>query len=343
MKHCQIVFRNLLPTDQNPAESVHPAMGSLDNPPACFESSPARDGLDFLTASADVRRVSELPHQVPDLLVVIPFIQAKPLRGLPGRSGTSHWNALQGWLHQPHVVPIRALNCQSNGNPGSLTQQTSLDAVFGSVRRIWSGFFPRPTAPSSSRHPSTARPNQCPSTRHTRSARSPRVAQRPRLYATVETADGPWNCCISRSRSTRSTDSRCARRTLCRSWPAGREPGGGLQPKDLAPGVWATTARSVPTPHRVAATTETACSIFSFSSPVFMGCSMSQKNTEAGCFRIGSKHWKQTPISTVAPSTIHYHAQIRQRLLQLLYGKKQKPCSILDEFYVMSIFLFREA
>lgn len=275
MKHCQIVFRNLLPTDQNPAESVHPAMRSLDNPPACFESGLARDGLGFLAASADVRRVSELPHQVPNLLVIIPFIQAKPLRSLPGRSGTCHRNALQGWLHQPHVVPVRALDGQSNRNPGSLTQQASLDAVFGSVRGIGPGFFPRPTAPSSSRHPSTARPSQCPSPRHTRSARSPRVAQRLRPCATVEIADGPWNCCKSRSRSTRSTDSRYARRTQCHSWPAGLEPGDGPQSKDLVSDVLATTARSVPTPHRGAATTETACSLCSYSSPVFMGCSMS--------------------------------------------------------------------
>lgn len=288
MKHCQIVFRTLLPPDQNPAESVHPAMGPLYHPPARFDFGLALDRLGFLAAGADMRRVSELPHQVPDLIVVIPFIQAKPLRGLPGRPGTSHWNALQGWLHQPHVVPVRALDRQSDGNTGSLTQQASLDAAFGAVRRIWPGFFPRPTAPSSSPHPSTARPSRDPSPCHTRSARSPRVSQRPRPCATVETADGPWNCCKCQSRSTHSTDILCARRTQCGSWPAGLEPGGGPQSKDLAPDVWVTTARSVPKPHLVVATTETACSLVSCSAPVFMGLLPSHKNTESGCFRIGS-------------------------------------------------------
>lgn len=288
MKHGQIVFWTLLPTDQNPAEPVHPAMGSLDDPPARCESGLALDSLSFLAAGADVRSVSKLPHQAPDLSIVIPFIQAKPLRYLPGRSGTSYRNAFQGWLHQPHVVPVRALDRQSDGNPGSLTQQASLNAVFGSVRRIWPGFFPRPMAPSSSRHPSTARPSRCPSTHRTRSARSPRVSQRPRPCTTVETADGPWNCCKFRSRSTRSTDILCAGRKKCHSWPAGLEPGDGPQAQDRAPDVSATTARSGPKPHLGAATTETACSLCSCSSPVFMACSTSHKNTESGCFRIGS-------------------------------------------------------
>lgn len=58
-------------------------------------------------------------------------------------------------------MPICPVHCQANWNPVSFGQHTALDAAFGAVSWIGSGFFPRLTALWSSPRPCSAIPNRC--------------------------------------------------------------------------------------------------------------------------------------------------------------------------------------
>jgi hypothetical protein len=89
-------------------------------------------------------------------------------------------------------------------------EQTSLGAGFGSIRRVWTGFPPRPAEPWSSPRPCSAKTSLTPSVRRTRSVRLARVSGTLRLASIPETADAPSNSNKSPWRSTRSTDSRFA-------------------------------------------------------------------------------------------------------------------------------------
>jgi len=152
----EIIFRLLLPADEDAAKAIHPAVSALNDPTPCLESRSALDRLGLFSTSANVRRVAEVPEQIANLIVVVSFVQAHVLLPIQFDFWTLYGNAEQRRFDQLEVVAIGAIDSKPDGNSAAFTQQAAFDAVLGSIRRIGPGFFPRPMGPSSSHRPSTA-------------------------------------------------------------------------------------------------------------------------------------------------------------------------------------------
>src|SRR4051812_29446357 len=106
MQHAEVVLDLLLPTDQNPAESIHPAVGPLYHPATGLEPRLPLQRLRLLASGPYMRREAELPNQLPGVVVVVTLVQTHPLRLLLRRLGTLHRDALQRRLHQLLVVAV---------------------------------------------------------------------------------------------------------------------------------------------------------------------------------------------------------------------------------------------
>ena len=95
-----------------------------------------------LSPSWYVRRVSPLVDQLPDVREIVSFVHADVLRRLPGRLWPLNRHALQGKLHEPFVVRVRAADGYADGYPLALYEKTPLRAGFRPVGRIRTGLFP---------------------------------------------------------------------------------------------------------------------------------------------------------------------------------------------------------
>src|SRR6267143_3431390 len=246
MKESHIVLALLLPTDQDPSEAIHPAVGTLDDPATRFEPGVALETLGFFSTPANVRRVPELLREIPDLVVIVSPVQAEILE-LSSGAGSIHRNTFQGGLDQPHVVPIGSINCQTDGHSASLRQQATLDAVFGSIRRVGARFFPRPTEPWSSPRPSTATSTESLGARHTLRVRTPKSSGTPRPLANLGTARALSSCCRFPSRSAHSTDNPSSERRGSRRRPCGPPHVAVLHRNDACSPPWGSAAGSFPT------------------------------------------------------------------------------------------------
>lgn len=140
MEQGQIIFWFLFPSDQNPSKAVHPTMRSFCHPASGLEPRLVLDGLRFFPASPNMRCVTKLPRQIPDLVIIVAFIEAKILR--PIWSRTFQYDAFERCPRHLHIVPVGAVNRQTNRNPGTFTQQTAFDASFGPIGWIGTCFFP---------------------------------------------------------------------------------------------------------------------------------------------------------------------------------------------------------
>lgn len=219
MKQSHIVFRFLLPPDQNPPEAVHPTMCPLHHPALCSLVRVLLQRLCFFASRADMSRVTEHLHKFPHLLVIVAFVQAKVLPVVRSWLGTADGDALQCRLGQFHIVPVRTINRKANGKPFSLTEQRPLDAAFPAIRRVFAGFFPRPRAPWSWRHPVIATSNPGRASRRNREVPASRTPKTPRPLPTPEIVRARWmpNRCPWHPRL--STGNRCAEQTESRSSP----------------------------------------------------------------------------------------------------------------------------
>lgn len=219
MKQGQIIHRFLLPADQNPPEAIHPAMGTLDHPSPGFKSRAALDGLSLLSASTDMRRISKLVDQISHVIVVVAFIQAQTLGRTIRRLWARNRNAFQGFFHHPHVMAVGPINSQTHRNTGGFTQHASFYAAFGSVRRIWPGFFPRPAGLWSWRHPSTVTTSSGLSVHRTPATPVSIISETRPCLSTPENGNEPLSCCKFPYRSMRSTGFPSVKRKRFRSLP----------------------------------------------------------------------------------------------------------------------------
>jgi hypothetical protein len=86
VQHRDVGVGALLPADQDPAESIHPAMAALDHPAACPEAGGLLDRVGLLAATTDVSREAKLRGERPDLVVVVALVQTETLGVETGRS-----------------------------------------------------------------------------------------------------------------------------------------------------------------------------------------------------------------------------------------------------------------
>jgi hypothetical protein len=221
MNKSEIVLRFLLPTYQDTPEAIHPTVCSLRHPTACFEANLMLDRLSFFTARANMGGIGKLLDQSSYLTGIISLVQTHPLRLLLRRLRASYRDTLKRSFDHFAVMSIRPGNRHANRYSVGFRQQTSFNAFFGPIRRVWAGFFPRPAGPLSWPHPSTAKTNQSPSTRHNLPKPWPRVSEKLRLASIPEIGNG--RCCSNKypSHSKRSIGSRFATQRICRPWPRG--------------------------------------------------------------------------------------------------------------------------
>ena len=206
MNDGSIVFRFLLPADENPSEPIHPTVRSLHHPAPRSMAGASASYRRLFPARGDVSDHSQRSHQFTHLFEVVPFVQTQVLRSVQRRSWFFHGNAFDRLSHQLEVVDVRSRHGQSHWNAVGFDQQAAFRAAFGSIRGIRAGFSPRPAVISSSPRPCSARTSPTPSVRHTPPTRFATTSQTPRPRAIPETVDarsnwnkGPW-------RSTHSID-----------------------------------------------------------------------------------------------------------------------------------------
>ncbi len=74
MEKCQVVFRLLVPADQQSAKPIQPGMCAFDHPPAGFEARFPFDGFGFFPAWPNMGREAELLEDGTYLFVIVAFI-----------------------------------------------------------------------------------------------------------------------------------------------------------------------------------------------------------------------------------------------------------------------------
>jgi len=246
MKKAKIILRFLLPSYQYAPETIHPTVRPLGHPATGLEANLTPDRLGFFTPRANMSGICKLFHQGSYLTRIIRLIQTHPLRFLRRRLRANHWNTLQRCFDHFAVMSIRPGDRQANRHTVGFRQQTVLNASFGPIRRIGTGFFPRPAELCSSRHPWTAKTNQFLSTRHTREAPSPRVSEKLRPASTPEIVNARCYSSKCPSRSAHSIDSRFSIQRRCRPWPYGLGLSDGLRRNDAYWDASGAKARSFP-------------------------------------------------------------------------------------------------
>ncbi len=209
MQQGEIVLRLLIPPHQNAPEPVHPAMTAFNDPPSCPLARLRLELLGRRTPRFDMRGEAELFQNLAHFVVVVPFVQSQPLRRFFGCVWPLHSDALDGGPHQLHIMPVGAINRQSNRHPMPLRQQAALDPAFAAIGGIAPGFFPRPVAPWSSPHPYSARSSRCPVVHRTAPGRFATASGRPLRRPIPESDHGRWIWRTSRFASRLPIVSRC--------------------------------------------------------------------------------------------------------------------------------------
>ena len=212
MKHGKVVFRFLLPPDENATKAIHPTMGALYYPAAGAFASFALEFLSFLAPCPNMCCEAKLGHDVPHFLKVIPFVETEILRSIWCGYRPFDHDALQRGPHQLHVIAIGAGHGQSERDALAISQQTAFGAGFAAIGWIGADFFPRPMAPWSLRRPYSPSSSRYPATHQNTQHQLARDARTRRLAPILEIGHAPLSLGKSRFHSVLSTDNPCATR-----------------------------------------------------------------------------------------------------------------------------------
>ena len=217
MKQRQKVFRFLFPTYQYAVKAVHPAMGSLHNPAASFETSLMFNCLCLFAARTNMSRIAKRFYQISYLTRIVTFIKAHTLFFSFSRLRAFHRNTFYRFLCHFAIMAIGAINRQTNRDTRTFGKQTAFNALFCSVRRVWAGFFPHPAGLLSWRRPSIAMTSQYPSTHRNLPEPSSTILKKRRLLPIPEIGNETY--CLSKYQFhlRHSIDSRFAIRKKSRS------------------------------------------------------------------------------------------------------------------------------
>ena len=222
MKHPQEGVLADLPAHEDATKAVHPAVGSFDDPAPSLCTLPAARCLLLLASTTQVKLKSENPRQQARLSVIVPFIQAEPLRRRLARHRAAHRNAVEGVSEQQVIVPIRAGDGQPDGYARAIGEEAALGSALGPVGGVGPAFFPRRAATSSWRRRLRARTSRCLAFRHRPSDPVARTREKRQRPAIRDSAGRQMNKNRSPSRRARSTGSRCSARTGWPPLPCGR-------------------------------------------------------------------------------------------------------------------------
>lgn len=140
MQQADVVRRFLLPPHKNAAVAVQPGVNPLNDPTACAMSALALRL--FLTAGADVWRVTPATGRAANGLGVITFVAAEMLLASAIRSRTPNRNTIERGFNKPLIMHISTGHRHANRHAATISQHRPLHAEFATIRRVFPGFFP---------------------------------------------------------------------------------------------------------------------------------------------------------------------------------------------------------
>ena len=178
MKKGDIVFGLLVPTNQNTAKAIHPAMRAFDDPATCALRGIPFELLGFFTSRSNVRGESKFHQEITNLLKIISFIQTHALRLFGRRRWTFDGNAFNSFPHQFHVISVCTGDTQPDWHAVSFGQEATFDAAFSAICGVGTAFFPPPTGLWSLHHPYSTNPSRFLSVRQSVPARVARISKR---------------------------------------------------------------------------------------------------------------------------------------------------------------------
>lgn len=221
-------------------------MRALHHPSSCACTALLPVFLFVASTQYDRLETSQM-HKATHRVIVVTEVQAQLHCSAIARSRAHHVDQRGG--NQLHVMPVGRRYFHRQRNATAFSEQTALDATFGAVAWIGTGFFPLPAALSSSSHPAPASSSRCPSFHRIPAipaARTLRTHLHRSIPGTVDTQTRTSRC---RCRRVHSTACRCAAPAKSHPSPPGLAPAAGGIPVDAASAPEA-TAPSAPTIHR---------------------------------------------------------------------------------------------
>lgn len=129
----EIVEAFRLPTDEQAAKAVVPAVGALDDPTSRFAAETAEHLL--LSAAADVWHDTAIADSSFAVGVVVALVEAEILGALYA-TANAKWHRVQGRCQAPLVVNVRAGDLNGDRNASSIGQNVALDPELGAVGRV---------------------------------------------------------------------------------------------------------------------------------------------------------------------------------------------------------------
>ena len=107
MQHRDVGIGPFLPADDDPAETVQPTVGSLNDPAPSFEPGCTLDRIGLLAARTNVRGEPELRRELAHLVVVVALVETKPdlmdLMWVTGEAGRARFRRSKdgSWRREP--------------------------------------------------------------------------------------------------------------------------------------------------------------------------------------------------------------------------------------------------
>jgi hypothetical protein len=134
----EVVGDLLLPSNEEPTESVHPRVGSLDDPPTSASSEELAPTFGRLSSPAYVALEPVSLYDFLPLREVVPLVQTDSLASPAWRS---HGSRLQGPFDQLAVVPIGGSHPHPEWNTPTIGEETPLHARLPSVGGVGASSF----------------------------------------------------------------------------------------------------------------------------------------------------------------------------------------------------------
>jgi hypothetical protein len=132
MNKGQVVIGLSLPSDQQPAEPVVPAIGPLDHPPSRLTTNSANKRR--LSTSSRVADDAASAQSDIDALVVVALVQAAMDRACPLRCSTGR--IVDCAQCHPHIGHVRAAEDDANRDPLGVREEMPFGTALGPVRGV---------------------------------------------------------------------------------------------------------------------------------------------------------------------------------------------------------------
>ena len=116
MQKPSVVTGFLIPADQDTPEAVHPTMRPFHAPPPGFEARFLLERSGLFPPRTDVGSEAKLLQEGADLVIVIAFLQAQPLRCVGGRVESLPGKALNGGAGHCAIMAMRAVHRETDGH-----------------------------------------------------------------------------------------------------------------------------------------------------------------------------------------------------------------------------------